>query len=263
MTGSSTAEENYAHLRQNGTETAKCNIKITFTTTNTDNTKKFHIAIIGAGYDENSQAWQNLSNEAKVYLMINPALSEKSSQIVFHTAADLSNLGCSGGDGTNPNPELRAIYCDSSNSYSTVENFVSSKGINADKVVVLLASNNSGTAQGLGSKYSTTGMAGGQTYDRLVSVLQHEFGHNMGLTDEYYYSDPPTSSNYTSPSIGQCESSPPGPWASITTAQWTIGCGYSNLYRPSLDSVMRGYTSYEFNDVSKEVMRRHLAQYLN
>ena len=98
--------------------------------------------------------------------------------------------------------------------------------------------------------------------DRLTTV-EHEFGHNMGLTDEYMYYDPPTSSNFVS--YGQCESNPPGPWENISPAsEWFSGCGFSNLYRPSANSIMRdSNTSTTFNKVSIEVMKRHLAQYIN
>ncbi len=265
-TGSSLAEENYAHARQQGSEIAKCNVKVTFVNAdptgdpddpnNPDNTNKFHIAIIGAGYDENSQEWKDIAQQAQIYLSINPVISDNSSKVVFHNAASSTTLGCSGANGSSPIDAERVINCDNDNSYTTVENFIASRGISADKVAVLLATSNSGTAQSIGAKYSTTGMMGGPSYDTLGGTLQHEFAHTMGLSDEYLYNPAASRGNLTQ--YGQCLSSPPGQWGSITPASnWNIGCGYTDLYRPSADSIMRSHNSSNFNDVSIEVMRDH------
>lgn len=227
--GNSTVEENYVHSRVNGGQTASCNVKIVFEVV--DNGKRLHITFLGVGF-EGQPNESYFEDKLPIYRQV---ISEADpfnlylNKIVFHdiSAPVSSGIGCSGGFSGQLGGS-RSISCN----YPTIDSFLASNGVPADKVIVVV---NSGTYGGSatgggapvyadGSVFGNVGLGGGRfaqfnigveenpTYGNTPygMVMLHELGHTMGLADEYIEagSSPTPNPSYR---VGQCMPMDPGP----------------------------------------------------
>jgi len=110
-------------------------------------------------------------------------------KIAYHSASSSDLLGC-GNIG-----DSRAVVCD----WAKVESFMASKGMPADKVITIINSNAyGGGANTVGGKYSTYNIGSDNYGAPEGAIAIHEFGHQMGLQDEYVYAeaDPKYASQY-------------------------------------------------------------------
>ena len=108
-------------------------------------------------------------------------------------------------------------------------------------------------------------------------MVAHEFGHSFGLLcDEYSPSSPPLNfpkelidENVECPNCAAEYSGNPNipcrKWSDVPDAGCYLGCGFSDLYRSSKDSIMGAgelsSTVFEFNEVSRIALENKLRRF--
>lgn len=204
------------------------------------------ITFVSANYTDFSKFHEDVKKSEDFLLKLDP-FSSYASRINFHVVDNKKDLHC-----RTEHNNLRtydALVCDA---WLTREAIVKAN-VSFDKAVVLVKGLAGGSG---GGNFGYVGIVSDYYFD---STVAHEIGHMFGLHDEYVLEIPP--GPVSDMCFGNCcASALCSDWNGAEDAQCIKGCGFSNWYRSSQESIMSGGIT-SFNIVSQKILRENLDKY--
>lgn len=226
--------------------------------------------------DDGDATFDAVTEDLKNALMTHKPFSDMPNAISFEKLNWKNyDFECHGGMGEGGDPDDRLVICHDTLS---INGLLSGRGIEADKIAVIINNTLYGGSAVRGGKYLFMNAA--PTTSLKENTFVHEFGHLMALRDEYLDPEGVQATYDSNPGMyhnrmhGQCmavDSVPsdwrttPGVWTTwkdTPDVSWHIGCAADHWYRPSQTSIMQSIGG-TFNTVSIEVMEAHWQQFID
>jgi hypothetical protein len=223
-----------------------------FSTTGSQNTKLFTIAVLGDKFTDSAQ-FNTMAQEIKNRILSYPPFNVRQSQIAITPYFTTEDFGCAA------TSTSHSLYCN----YSKIQDYLNSKGIYYNKVIVILNSPNTagtGTAQ-LGGTFAMVRNRITEEFDSSLNTALHELCHTLDLDDERSYG---STGNITNRPVRNCLAGPPpySGWSNMVPLKdYYKGCYNSNWYRTSQGSKMAAGNNGYFNTVSIQLLNSAIDNY--